>query len=185
MAHRDIFTLVENPDAARASAEQLFRDVKKELSQVVPASAEILHVGATAIPGCLTKGDLDIVVRVDLVEFAEADFRIAEHFARNQESVRNVEFAAFEDKDRTPHLGIQLTAKGGAFDFFHCFSDALRKNPEIVQRYNDLKRTYRNHPMANYRAAKDAFIVDVLRTQTTLDPGCKPKLDLELKSFRG
>lgn len=185
MTHGDIFILADDPDAARAAAEQLFQDVKKELSQVIPASAEVLHIGATAIPGCLTKGDVDIVVRVDPVDFAEADIRIAKQFARNDDSVCNVEFAAFEDKDRTPHLGIQLTAKGGAFDFFHRFADALRKNPEVVKQYNDLKRTHSNRPMATYRVAKDAFIANVLSTYTTLDPRTKLQLGLEPKSCRG
>ncbi|WP_244507627.1 GrpB family protein [Methylobacterium phyllostachyos] len=128
----------------------------------MPASAETRHVGATAIPGCLTKGDLDVAVRVERADFAAADERLARLFARNDGSIRTEEFSAFADASRMPHLGVQLTVKGGALDLFHPFADALRSEPALVERYNALKRAYQNQPMALYRAAKDAFISEVL-----------------------
>src|SRR4030095_4363123 len=104
-----------------------------------PGSAEVLHTGATAVPGCLTKGDLDIVVRVDRVDFAASEALLADRFRRNTGSIRTDEFAAFEDPDRSPHLGVQLTVKGGALDDFHRFAETLRQDPLLVRRYNDLK----------------------------------------------
>ncbi|WP_334493720.1 GrpB family protein [Bradyrhizobium sp. AZCC 1614] len=50
---------------------------------MLPTSAEMHHVGATAIPGCLTKGDLDIVIRVDAADFSQVDAQLAERFSRN------------------------------------------------------------------------------------------------------
>ncbi|MCQ9224933.1 hypothetical protein NQ022_10895, partial [Streptococcus suis] len=60
--------------------------------------------------------------------------------------------------------GIQLTVKGGPLDVFHRFAAVLRTDPERVARYNALKRAHHDHPMTLYRAAKDAFIADVLRS---------------------
>jgi GrpB-like predicted nucleotidyltransferase (UPF0157 family) len=168
MTHGDVFFLAADSDAARVAAERLFDDVKDLLTQVLTPSSDILHVGATAIPGCLTKGDLDIVVRVNPVDFAEAEIQIAKHFARNEGSIRTAEFAAFEAETLTPHLGLQLTSKGSAFDFFHRFAEALRTDPDLVRRYNDLKLAYQARPMADYRAAKDAFIAEALRLHTAL-----------------
>ena len=54
MAHGDTFTLAPDLEAARLAAQQLFDAVRKELTHVLPPSAQVLHVGATAIPGCLT-----------------------------------------------------------------------------------------------------------------------------------
>lgn len=165
MAHADTFTLAVDPEAARAAAELLFDAVRRDLVPVLPLSAEMLHVGATSVPGCLTKGDLDIVVRVDPADFAAADACLAARFARNHGSARTEEFASFEDESYAPHLGIQLTVRDGAFDVFHLFADALRADPDLVKRYNDLKRAYRDQPMAAYRTAKDQFVADVLRRQ--------------------
>ncbi|MGI6855089.1 GrpB family protein [Mesorhizobium sp. 1B3] len=163
----EIFGLALDDHRARHMAEQLFDEVKRELSSNLPSDAQVLHVGATSIPGCLTKGDLDIVVRVDASEFAAAETYLASRFSRNESSARSHEFAAFEDPDRAPPLGVQLTAKGGSFDIFHTFAEALRANAVLLRRYNALKLAFQNKPMAQYRAAKGAFINEVL--QSVLD----------------
>ena len=88
MPRTELFILAHDPEAAR-------------------------HVGATAIPGCLTKGDLDIVVRVDPSHFTADEGRLAASFDRNVGSIRTDHFAAFEDEEAHPHLRLQLTVKGG------------------------------------------------------------------------
>ena len=162
MAHDETFTLAADPDAARVAAQALFTTVQKELATLLPASAEILHIGATAVPGCLTKGDLDIVVRVARSDFVNAECVLTDRFARNSGSVHTEEFAAFEDDERSPHLGIQLTVTDSALDVFHHFVEALRGNSDLVRHYNEIKLAHRGQPMADYRAAKDIFIGQVL-----------------------
>lgn len=154
--------LAPDPDAARGAAEALFRRVASELAAVLPTSAEVLHIGATAVPGCLTKGDLDIAVRVERADFPASQALLNGRLSRNAGSIRTDEFAAFEDAHSSPHLGVQLTVKGGTLDVFHHFVDALRADAVLVDRYNDLKQRFRDGPMADYRAAKDAFIGEVL-----------------------
>ncbi|WP_315763620.1 MULTISPECIES: GrpB family protein [unclassified Bradyrhizobium] len=162
MAHPDLFRIAADHRQAREAAERLFEAVKQQLQAVLPATTEVLHVGATAIPGCLTKGDLDIVVRVERKDFQAVEATLSARFARNPGSTRTEEFAAFEDEVCTPHLGIQLTAKGGALDVFHRFAAALRADPALVSRYNTLKIAHDGQPMDCYRAAKDAFVADAL-----------------------
>ena len=162
MAHPDLFHLSANNWQAQAAAVHLFGRVKEELQTVLPATAEVLHVGATAVPGCLTKGDLDIAVRVEHRDFEAVEDMLATRFRRNPGSTRTDEFAAFEDEGCTPHLGIQLTIKGGEFDIFHLFAAALCANPALVNRYNALKLAHDGQSMASYRLAKDAFVADVL-----------------------
>jgi GrpB-like predicted nucleotidyltransferase (UPF0157 family) len=156
------FFLHPEPEAARAAADTLFNRMAASLRPLLPASAEITHVGSTAVPGCLTKGDLDIVVRIPPVDFVAADAVLASRLDRNAGSVRTDTFAAFEDATTAPHLGIQLTAIGGPFDHFHLFTAALLRDATIVERYNMLKIQYHGRPMNEYRAAKDAFIAEVL-----------------------
>lgn len=163
MTHPDIFKLQPNEHETRTAAEALFQQVKKQLSEHVPSGTEILHVGATAIPGCLTKGDLDIVIRADDKHFADVEAMLAKRYLRNAGSIRTDYFSAFEDGSTVPHLGIQLVKKDGEYDFFHTFTDALREAPELVQRYNALKAAYDGKPMEAYRAAKAEFVGKVLQ----------------------
>ena len=113
-----------NPERARDQAERLFGLTRAALQSVLP-TADIRHVGATAIRGCLTKGDLDIVVRVPAKDFAQAETVLATRYAFNSGSTRTTDFAAFEDATTDPPLGIQLTVIDGPFDFFHAFVEAL------------------------------------------------------------
>ncbi|CCE01692.1 GrpB family protein [Bradyrhizobium sp. STM 3809] len=165
MAHPCCFHLVHNHQQAHDAAQRLFEHLRAEIEPLLPASAEILHIGATAVPGCLTKGDLDVVVRVDRDDYPAAEAKLADRFLRNRGSVRNEEFAAFEDPNRVPHLGIQLTTKGSDLDLFHLFTAALVANPELVGRYNAIKLAYHGRPMDEYRAVKDAFVSEVLRSR--------------------
>jgi GrpB-like predicted nucleotidyltransferase (UPF0157 family) len=155
------FALVD-PERAREEAERLFEAVSKSLDAILPPTADIRHIGATALHGCLTKGDLDIVVRVPAVDFQAADAALASRYARNDGSIRTTTFSAFEDSSSRPHLGIQLAVIDGPSDFFHQFVEALRQSPPLVEEYNTLKRAYDGSAMATYRVAKDAFVERVL-----------------------
>lgn len=149
-------------DTVRAAdaAAALYDRIQRELRPILPASADIRHVGATAIPGCLTKGDLDLVVRVEAADFPLAEACLAARFGRNTGSVRTDDFAAFADDALA--LGIQLTAKDGRFDTFHRFTAALQADALLVERYNALKRRCAGGSMAAYRAEKAAFIEEVV-----------------------
>lgn len=155
------FILVDE-HRAREQAQRLFEAVSKLLTKVLPPTADVRHIGATAIPGCLTKGDLDIVVRVPTDQFSDIDAVLASRFARNEGSTRSETFSAFEDASSRPHLGIQLVAINGPFDFFHLFVEALQRSRRLVEDYNALKSQYNGANMALYRRAKDAFIEAVL-----------------------
>lgn len=160
------FRLVES-ETAHAKAQSLFERVHASLDSHLPTGTELRHIGATAVPGCLTKGDLDVVIRVPAQAFRDADAFLATRFQRNIGSIRTDNFSAFEDETTDPHLGIQLTAIDGPQDFFHLFVDELFRSPNLVHEYNDLKRSFDGSDMGTYRAAKNAFVESVLsRAQT-------------------
>ena len=159
------FLLTEDTAAAVSAAHAAFAALQARLSPLLPAARDIRHIGATAVPGCLTKGDLDIVVRVQLADFAATEATLAKLFERNTGSVRTADFAAFKDDLADPQLGIQLTAIGGAFDNFHCFVKRLQRDPALVEAYNDLKRRFHGRAMDEYREAKGAFVATVLATR--------------------
>ena len=138
-------------------ASSLFDATVSALRERIPW-AEFHHVGSTAVPGSLTKGDLDIAVRVPASRFREAESELESAFDRNSGSDQTNDFAAFEDRDIQPHLGIQLVAKGSEADNFHTWVERLRADARLRSDYDELKRQYQGAEMSAYRAAKSAFI---------------------------
>jgi GrpB-like predicted nucleotidyltransferase (UPF0157 family) len=112
------------------AAEQLYSVVERRINAALP-NADIRHVGSTAIYGCLTKGDLDVLVRVDQDGFQEADRALSEMFARNEGSDRTESFSAFADASASPDLGVQLVVRGSTHDKFTVWIDRLNNNDEL------------------------------------------------------
>ncbi|MEE8630652.1 MULTISPECIES: hypothetical protein [Methylobacterium] len=61
MAPDDILLLMPDAGVAQLEAERAFSALLTVLTPILPATADVSHVGATSIPGCVTKGDLDVV----------------------------------------------------------------------------------------------------------------------------
>ena len=150
-------------ETVRNAIEAAFQQHRRNLLQRLPA-VDIQHVGGTSVPGCLTKGDLDIQVRVPPSAFAEAERVLAQHYSRNEGSIRTGDFASFKDDAASPPLGIQLTASGGRFDMFCKLRDVLRARPNLLEQFNALKRRHEGRSMESYRAAKAAFIEAILQS---------------------
>lgn len=149
--------------SAAPIAERAFAAWRAMLEPILPPASEIEHIGATAVPGCMTKGDVDIVVRVNASDFADADAALAAKLARNTGSIRTEQFAAFEKREAEPPLlGVQLVVRGSTFDDFAMFRDRLLSDPQLLAAYNALKREHQGKSMDAYRAAKAAFIEGAL-----------------------
>jgi GrpB-like predicted nucleotidyltransferase (UPF0157 family) len=134
------------------------------LRSLVPGT-DLQHVGSTAIPGSLTKGDLDIQVRVQAHAFAAAEAVLAGVYARNEGSdLVPGALASFVAKSGGMAVGIQLTSVDGPFDTFWRFREALLARADLRERYDALKRAFEGRPMAEYRHAKEAFLDEVRRT---------------------
>lgn len=154
--------------ATHAPAERLYQHIRPIIAQalaqagIIPAAAHIEHIGATAVPGLLTKGDLDINIRVPDADFARADAAMSTLFNRNTGSDRSPTFSAFADDSTQPPLGIQLTAIGGPEDSFCTLRDALRADATLAAGYAALKRSFDGRDHDEYRAAKAVWIERVL-----------------------
>lgn len=157
-----ILRLAPDPADAAARAEAAFLRLRTELAAVLPPAVLIEHVGATAVPSCLTKGDLDVAVRASLADFDACLAQLGARFAVNEGSVRTEAFAAFADDAADPPLGIQLCVVGSELDLFVRFRDRLSASPDLVGRYNALKAAHVGRAMDDYRTAKAAFIHAVL-----------------------
>jgi GrpB-like predicted nucleotidyltransferase (UPF0157 family) len=140
-----------------ARADALYEQVEWMLRTRLP-NADVHHVGSTAVRGSITKGDLDVVVRVTRDAFHAAEDLLESVFERNTESSRSEDFAAFLDKTTNPELGVQLVVVGGAADTFLAWRRKLQTDEELREKYNELKRAYEGSRMDEYREAKAEFI---------------------------
>ena len=150
-------------------ADDLLPTVERILSQLfgqlrvsVP-EAELHHIGATAIPGALTKGDLDVLLRVSAQCFENAVAALSNSFAVKQPENWTQEFASFgDDASYELPVGIQLVVKNSGDDFFLFLLDHFNSNPEALGEYNHLKRLHAANGPENYWKAKDEFLSKVL-----------------------
>lgn len=127
----------------------------------VAPQAEVLEVGSTAIAGVIGKQDLDLLVRVVPAEFVRTRALLDSAFARDAQQLSNDRYQGYRVASSVD-AALQLTVRGCEYDRFTLFLDALREDPALVRAYNALKRRWHGRPMADYRAAKAAFIESVL-----------------------
>jgi len=136
--------------------EGTFNTQKAQIKKVIP-NADIHHVGSSAIPNSLTKGNLDIQVRVSTKSIPIAFEELSKLYELNEGSIKTNEFRAFKDDTITPPLGIQLTVFASEFDFFWKFRDILLQNGKYRIEYDNLKREFEGKEMDKYREAKHDF----------------------------
>ncbi len=148
----------------RAAVALLFRRVEEQLRSLVP-SADVQHVGSTAIPGSLTKGDLDVQVRVAGPEYAAAKDKLSKIYAVNAGGFAAADAISFENYATRPPLGVHLTVIGGSADIQSKFRDLLIASPELRDQYDQLKRRFEGRSMAKYRDAKAEFVSRVLQME--------------------
>ena len=146
----------------RQRAQELFLKEQKRILRVIP-SADIQHIGSTAIPGALTKGDLDIQVRVKQKDFEKAQNALSTMYKSNKGNPPTKTYASFKDNNAKIPLGVQLTIIGSKEDNFMVLRDILVGNKNHLKTYNALKEQYQGKPMRKYRKAKGKFIEKVLK----------------------
>lgn len=134
--------------------ETLFASEKKKLRGLFP-NADVEHVGGTSVPGSITKGDLDINVRVKPEEFEKVVEILKGLYEINQPDNWDAGFASF--KDDAQDLGIQVTVIGSPDDCFTAQRDYLRDHPEKVAELNALKKRFEGKSMDEYRKEKGVF----------------------------
>jgi GrpB-like predicted nucleotidyltransferase (UPF0157 family) len=85
-----------------------FEAHRRGVATLLPA-AEIEHVGATAVPGALTKGDVDLLVRVPERDFVEAVLLLRGRYIVHQHHNWTRTLASFKARGKSePLVGVQL-----------------------------------------------------------------------------
>jgi GrpB-like predicted nucleotidyltransferase (UPF0157 family) len=143
-------------------AERVVSRVRAHLAALLP-DAEVHHIGATALPGGVTKGDVDVLVRVSAASFPAAVAALRGEFAVRQPDNWTAEFASFgDDASHELPLGLQVVVKDSQGDFLLFLRDHLLANPDVLAEYNRLKRAHAGEGAQGYWQAKDAFFSRLL-----------------------
>jgi len=138
-------------------ANKIFEVQKVRIVQLLP-NADVQHIGSTSIPNSITKGDLDLVIRVPREEFKQATEELQSIYDINQSENWSDKFASFKDeKNLGIDFGAQLVIKGSKSDDFIKLRDILLKNPNLVEELNAIKIKYEGKSMVDYRKEKADF----------------------------
>ncbi len=139
----------------RAKVDAAFAQVQGQLRALLPG-AVIVHVGSTSLPDGLTKGDLDVQVRVRSEDFERACGTVSALYEANPGGFTD-QGRSFKDDASDPPLGVHVTVIDGASDVQHRQSATLAGRPDLRAAYDALKRTFHGREMSAYREAKSQF----------------------------
>lgn len=120
------------PAVYQALAERVFMEVREQLAGLLP-DARVEHVGSSAVPGAVSKGDVDICVAVSAgrLEVAlQALTKLGYHEAHA--TLRTPQLCMLKSSRSDVDLALQLIEAGSRFDFFVSFRDALRADSLLV-----------------------------------------------------
>lgn len=150
-----------------AQAQETFDKEENKLSKLLP-KADIQHIGSTAIPNAMTKGDVDLQVRVNKDDFSKAVRQLKELYEINQPDNWTDNYASFKDDKKDTPVGIQLTIIGSDDDRqFQEQQQLLSSNQKVLERYNQMKLSFNGKDIKDYQTARAKFFEE-LKTEGLL-----------------
>jgi GrpB-like predicted nucleotidyltransferase (UPF0157 family) len=143
--------------------KKLFLTYKEKLQEIYP-DFEIEHVGGSSIPEALTKGDLDIAVRIPKEKFLFAISEGKKFYEVYHPTLWSEHFALLVDWVDETKVNILLVVKDGPWDTYVLVRDFLISNKGRLREYNEIKDAYLKEAITKeeYFAKKDSFFKKVL-----------------------
>lgn len=149
-----------------SKTDRTFKKLHQSLKQALP-HAEIEHIGSSAIPGTLSKADLDVFVGVPKQDhLLSIEILKGLGFTEKLDTYRSDELCMLVSTPPSYELReirIQVVALGSVHENFRTFRDSLIGNPSLVEDYNNLKLKYSKGSPNEYRKEKSSFIQKVLQ----------------------
>jgi acyl-CoA thioester hydrolase len=150
MTHEPHYRLTE---VDLAALDERIAELRAAIRALVP-HAHVEHVGATAVPGLPTKGDLDLQVRVHRERFEDAKETLARHYRPYDHAYQAPDGASFDvDHPRHPAM-LHLTVIDSEADEQWVFRELLREDPALLSSFRQLRHAFDGRPMDDWRAAK-------------------------------
>lgn len=146
----------KNSEDFKQTSEKIFHEQSQIILKLAP-NAQVFHIGSTSIANSLTKGDVDLLVRVSREEFPEAVEKLKQLYKINQPENWKEYFASFKDEIGGTDFGAQLVIKDSVLDDFVQLRDLLSSNPELLEEYNSMKLKFEGKDMDEYRKEKSDF----------------------------
>jgi GrpB-like predicted nucleotidyltransferase (UPF0157 family) len=147
---------------------RLFESEKIRIQALLP-KCRIEHIGASAIEGAISKGDLDLFVGIESNQFQLAIGLLGTiGYLEYDGTPRTKSHCMLKKIESEEDVAIQLVETGSEFEFFIHFRDQMRADPQLVEEYNELKRKCTGMEPDDYRAIKSAFVERVLRSCTKI-----------------
>ncbi len=144
-------------------AQEILRAERARLLPVL-RGAELLLTGAVSVPGTITKGDVDLHLRVPRDGFAAAVEELSRRYRIVHRDIWTDAFATFELADYALPTGIAVTAIGDAHDdLFIGTWQRIANDPAALAAYNAMKERSAELDDAGYEAAKSAFFAELMR----------------------
>jgi len=149
------------PEQYQKNCVQLFNSYQKDISTLLPF-AKIEHIGSSAVPNAISKGDLDIYIEVmpEQFEFAIEQLKTL-NFIEKQNTLRTDELCMLESLNNDD-VAFQVVVADSVFTFFLTFRNKLIDSPKLVNKYNQLKLECSHLDHDQYRKVKSDFIQNVL-----------------------
>lgn len=141
-------------------AAELFEKYKSEILSLTP-NAIVEHIGSSAIPHAISKGDLDIYIEVTAQQFSRT---IEQLKTLGFNTLRTDELCMLESQASDEDVAFQIVVTGSKFTNFLIFRDRLRNSTQLVHQYNQLKQNCMRLSPDEYRQIKAEFIDRVLNT---------------------
>ncbi|ETR94876.1 GrpB family protein [Acinetobacter lactucae] len=149
------------PEQYQQRCTQLFNSYHKAICALLPF-AKIEHIGSSAIPNAISKGDLDIYIEVIPEQFECAIERLKTlNFIEKPNTLRTHELCMLESLN-DDDVAFQIVVSDSIFTFFLTFKNKLIESPTLVNEYNQLKLQCNHLDPDQYRTIKADFINRVL-----------------------
>ena len=148
--------------------KKLFEHHVKKISERLPG-LEIEHVGGSSIPGALTKGDLDIVIRTERDSFLKIVEALKELYGpKYVDSLWNENFALYQDYTSPVKVDIMVTIKDSPYDTFTKVRDFLIANKDALDEYNEIKTHFNKIPYPEYLERKLVFFQKIIKDRLNI-----------------
>ena len=150
------------PEQFLPKLNQIYQDLSIQIKNILP-TADVEHIGSSAIQGALSKGDLDILVRVNRSEFEAAITSIMNlGFKIKTDTLKDENLCMLITSQLSEDVAIQLITRNSQYEDFVKFRDILNQNQDLIIKYNQLKLESVGDSPDTYRSKKSKFIQEVL-----------------------
>jgi GrpB-like predicted nucleotidyltransferase (UPF0157 family) len=139
-------------DDLQDAARDLLAAEHARLAPLLPAH-DLRHTGGSSVPGALTRGDIDLHLRVAPADFATTVARLREVYPVVHPEIWQATLATFTVPAALP-AGLAVTPAGSVHDvrFTRCWQ-LLAADPALLAGYNAMKRAAGD----DYEQRKSAF----------------------------